>query len=177
MRLLLDTHAFLWWIAGDAALSTSARAAITDEGNEIFVSAASVWEMATKHRIGKLPGLGPIATDLEAVIAGQGFQALSITLRHGQVAGALPGPTVPFTYDLEYGSDTIEIQTDAIQQGQRVIVLDDLLATGGTMEAAIQLCRKVGGDVVGAACIIELSFLGGRAKLDVPFNSVVAYDS
>ena len=92
MRLLLDTHAFLWWIAGDAALSTSARAAITDEGNEIFVSAASVWEMATKHRIGKLPGLGPIATDLEAVIAGQGFQALSITLRHGQVAGALPGP-------------------------------------------------------------------------------------
>jgi len=91
--------------------------------------------------------------------------------------GKLPGPTVPFTYDLEYGSDTIEIQTDAIQPGQRVVVLDDLLATGGTLAAAIDLCRKVGGDVVGAACIIELGFLNGRAKLDVPFNSVVAYNS
>lgn len=92
MRLLLDTHAFLWWLAGDAALSSAALAAISDEGNEIFVSAASVWEMATKHRIGKLPGLGPIAADLEAAIAVQGFKPLSISLRHGQVAGALPGP-------------------------------------------------------------------------------------
>jgi len=92
VRLLLDTHAFLWWLAGDVALSNLARSAIADEGNEIFVSAASAWEMATKHRIGKLPGLRPIAADLEAAIADQGFQALPISLRHGQVAGALPGP-------------------------------------------------------------------------------------
>jgi adenine phosphoribosyltransferase len=91
--------------------------------------------------------------------------------------GKLPGATVPFTYDLEYGTDTIEIQADAIPSGKRVAVLDDLLATGGTMTAAIDLCRKVGGDVVASACIIELSFLGGRKKLDVPFCSVIAYDS
>jgi adenine phosphoribosyltransferase len=91
--------------------------------------------------------------------------------------GKLPGPTIPFTYDLEYGSDTIEIQADAIRPGQRIIVMDDLLATGGTMSAAIALCRRVGGEVAAAACIIELGFLAGRSRLDVPFTSVVAYDS
>jgi adenine phosphoribosyltransferase len=91
--------------------------------------------------------------------------------------GKLPGATIPYTYDLEYGSDTIEIQADAIKPGQRVIVLDDLLATGGTLSAAIRLCRMVGGEVQAAACIIELSFLNGRERLDVPFTSVVTYDS
>jgi adenine phosphoribosyltransferase len=91
--------------------------------------------------------------------------------------GKLPGATIPFTYDLEYGTDTIEIQADAIGKGRRVAVLDDLLATGGTLSAAINLCREVGANVVAAACIIELKFLGGRKKLDVPFSSVVAYDS
>src|SRR5919198_746565 len=90
--------------------------------------------------------------------------------------GKLPGKTIPYTYDLEYGTDTIEIQADAVKPGQRVIVMDDLLATGGTMAAAINLVRQVGGNVVGAACIIELAFLGGRAKIDVPFTSVVSYD-
>jgi adenine phosphoribosyltransferase len=128
--------------------------------------------------------LGPSKPDLLVGIESRGFLVaapLALALGCGFVMvrkrGKLPGATVPFTYDLEYGTDTIEIQTDAIQPGQRVIVLDDLLATGGTMEAAVQLCRKVGGEVVGAACIIELSFLGGRGKLDVPFESVVAYDS
>ncbi len=91
--------------------------------------------------------------------------------------GKLPGTTIPYTYDLEYGTDTLEIQADAIKPGQRVIVLDDLLATGGTLGAAIRLCRLVGGEVVAAACIIELAFLGGRARIDVPFASVVSYDS
>ena len=63
------------------------------------------------------------------------------------------------------------------RQGRRVVVLDDLLATGGTLEAAIQLLQKVGADVRGAACIIELAFLGGRSRLTVPFTSVVSYDS
>ncbi|WP_119461783.1 adenine phosphoribosyltransferase [Rhodospirillaceae bacterium SYSU D60014] len=91
--------------------------------------------------------------------------------------GKLPGPTIPYTYDLEYGTDTVEIQADAIRPGQSVVVLDDLLATGGTMAASIDLLRKVEADVRAAACIIELAFLKGRAKLAVPFFSVVSYDS
>jgi adenine phosphoribosyltransferase len=91
--------------------------------------------------------------------------------------GKLPGQTARFTYDLEYGSDTIEIQEDAIRPGQRVIVLDDLLATGGTMQAAITLVRQHGAVVAGAACIIELSFLAGRNRIDVPLAAMIAYDS
>ena len=91
--------------------------------------------------------------------------------------GKLPGPTVPFTYQLEYGSDTIEIQEDAIAAGQRVVVLDDLLATGGTMEAAIGLVRRRRGVVVAAACIIELCFLQGRSRIDVPLTAIVSYDA
>jgi adenine phosphoribosyltransferase len=91
--------------------------------------------------------------------------------------GKLPGRTARFTYDLEYGSDTIEIQEDAIASGQRVIVLDDLVATGGTMQAAIDLVRHRGGIVAAAACIIELGFLGARNRIDVPFTSMVVYDS
>jgi adenine phosphoribosyltransferase len=90
--------------------------------------------------------------------------------------GKLPGKTVRYTYDLEYGSDTIEIQDDAISPGQRVIVLDDLIATGGTMQAAIELVQQQGGTVAGAACIIELAFLQGRQRLAVPLTSMVTYD-
>ena len=90
--------------------------------------------------------------------------------------GKLPGRTIAHTYDLEYGTDTIEIQADAIAQGQRVVILDDLLATGGTMAAGVELIRKVGGDVRGAACIIELTFLGGREKIDVPIEVLLRYD-
>jgi len=90
--------------------------------------------------------------------------------------GKLPGPTIGHEYQLEYGSDTIEIQQDAAKPGQKVVILDDLLATGGTMAASVALFAKVGAKVTGAACIIELTFLNGRAKLDVPFGSLVAYD-
>jgi PIN domain nuclease of toxin-antitoxin system len=92
VRLLLDTRALLRWLAGDEALSTAARTAISDEANTIYVSAASAWETATKHRLGKLPGAQAIVHDLESVIASQGFDALPISLRHGQAAGALAGP-------------------------------------------------------------------------------------
>jgi len=91
--------------------------------------------------------------------------------------GKLPGATIPHSYQLEYGTDTVEVQADAVGRGQRVVVLDDLLATGGTMGAAIALLQKVGADVRAAACIIELAFLNGRSKLSVPFMSVVSYDS
>ncbi len=92
MQLLLDTHALIWWLAGDESLSLPARAAIADDSNTVFVSAASVWEITTEHRLGKLPGMAAIAADLEGAIAGQGFTGLPISLRHGQLAGALPGP-------------------------------------------------------------------------------------
>jgi adenine phosphoribosyltransferase len=90
--------------------------------------------------------------------------------------GKLPGQLVRHEYALEYGTDIIEMQADAIQPGQRVVVVDDLLATGGTLDAAIKLLRGMGAVVVGAACIIELAFLDGRKRLDVPFTSVVSYD-
>ena len=91
--------------------------------------------------------------------------------------GKLPGETLSYEYDLEYGTDTIEIQADAVKPGQRVVLLDDLLATGGTMGAACNLFRDAGAEVVAAACIIELTFLGGRERLDVPFDALLSYDS
>lgn len=91
--------------------------------------------------------------------------------------GKLPGKTVRYSYDLEYGSDTVEVLADLIKPGQRVVVVDDLLATGGTMNAAIHLLRQVGADVRGAAFLIELDFLGGRKKLDVPVASLLSYES
>jgi adenine phosphoribosyltransferase len=91
--------------------------------------------------------------------------------------GKLPGSTIRHVYSLEYGTDTIEIQEGAVQPGQRVVLLDDLLATGGTMAAGIALLRSVGADVAAAACIIELTFLGARQRLDVPVESLIEYDS
>jgi PIN domain nuclease of toxin-antitoxin system len=92
MRLLLDTHAFLWWLDGDASLSLIARETIADEANEIFLSAASAWEITTKHRLGKLPGAASVAADVAACVAGQGFLELPITMAHAQIAGSLAGP-------------------------------------------------------------------------------------
>src|SRR3954469_4628823 len=89
--------------------------------------------------------------------------------------GKLPGSTIRHVYSLEYGTDTIEIQEDAIGRGQRVVVLDDLLATGGTLAASVNLLRSVGAEVTAAACIIELTFLAGRERLDVPVESLIAY--
>ena len=91
--------------------------------------------------------------------------------------GKLPGPVIGLDYDLEYGTDRIEVQADAITPGQRVVVVDDLLATGGTMAAGIALLRKIGAVVPAAAALIELSFLGGRQRIDVPFSALVSYDS
>ena len=89
--------------------------------------------------------------------------------------GKLPGPVISHEYALEYGTDMIQIQQDAIKPGQRVVVLDDLLATGGTLTATVHLLRQIGADVRGAACIIELLFLDGRKKLDVPVETLIRY--
>jgi adenine phosphoribosyltransferase len=121
--------------------------------------------------------------DLLAGIESRGFllaAPLALKLGCGFVMlrkpGKLPGATVGLSYDLEYGTDRIEIQADAIIPGQRVVIVDDLLATGGTLSAGISLLRQVGAVVPAAVALIELTFLGGRSKLDVPFESLVAYD-
>ena len=90
MRLLLDTHTLLWWLAGDEALSNTARGAIGDPDNEIFVSAAAAWEIATKYRLGRLPGAAIVAADIAGAVASQGFIELPINIRDGQTAGGLP---------------------------------------------------------------------------------------
>ncbi len=127
--------------------------------------------------------VSPHRPDVLAGIESRGFLvAAPLALKLGlgftmvRKKGKLPGKTIPFTYDLEYGTDTIEIQADAVAPGQRVVLLDDLLATGGTMCAAVELLRGAGADVRGASCIIELSFLKGRDRLDIPVETLIVYD-
>lgn len=126
----------------------------------------------------------PHEPDVLVGIESRGFllaAPLALALNKGFVMvrkrGKLPGDKVTHSYDLEYGTDTVEVQADAIRPGQRVVVLDDLLATGGTMAASIKLLRQVGADVRAAAFIIELAFLNGRDRMDVPCTSLMSYDS
>jgi len=91
MKLLLDTHALLWWLDGDQRLSPTARSLIGDENTIVFVSAASAWEISTKVRIGKLPGAVEVAEQFVEVIGRQDFEELSISIRHARLAGLLPG--------------------------------------------------------------------------------------
>ena len=91
VRTLLDTHAFLWWISDSRRLSGAARRAIENDANAIFVSAASAWEITTKHRIGKLARAEAVALDVTGSIAGQGFEDLAITVDDAARAGRLPG--------------------------------------------------------------------------------------
>lgn len=139
------------------------------------------WQ-ATVQRLAE--AVEPHRPDILAGIESRGFLVaapLALKLGLGFVMvrkkGKLPGPTTPYTYDLEYGTDTIEVQEDAVQPGQRVVLLDDLLATGGTMAAAARLLRNVGADVRGGACIIELGFLNGRSRLEMPMASLVTYEA
>ena len=93
-------------------------------------------------------------------------------------AGKLPSDTISTTYQLEYGTDTLEIHTDAISPGQRVLIVDDLLATGGTAAAAADLVRKLSGEIVGFSFFVELKFLKGRERLKgYRVHSLVVYDS
>ena len=91
--------------------------------------------------------------------------------------GKLPGKTIEVEYELEYGRDALAVHEDAIRPGQRVLALDDLLATGGTMGATLRLIRQLGGHIVGVAFMIELAFLHGREKLkEHPLHSLIVYE-
>ncbi len=124
----------------------------------------------------------PMQPDLLIGIESRGFLVaapLALQLGCGFVmmrkAGKLPGTTLSHTYDLEYGTDTIEMQADAVTPGQRVVILDDLLATGGTARGAVELLREAGAEVVAAAFIIELDGLGGRDELNVPVSALIEF--
>jgi adenine phosphoribosyltransferase len=122
--------------------------------------------------------------DLVLGIEARGFifgPALAYRLNAGFVPvrkpKKLPAPTAKVSYDLEYGTDSLEIHLDAIQPGQRVLIVDDLLATGGTMEATVKLVRQLGGEIVSLAFAIELDFLKGREKfLGYDVFSLLHYD-
>ena len=110
--------------------------------------------------------------DIVAAVEARGFifgSAVAERLKVGLVPirkkGKLPFETQQITYDLEYGTDTLEVHVDAVRKGARVLLVDDLLATGGTMRAACSLIEKVGGTVAGVTFLVELTDLGGRAKL------------
>jgi len=142
---------------------------------------AEAWRVAMDRMA---DAVRPARPNLLAGVESRGFllaAPLALELGCGFVMlrkrGKLPGATVALDYDLEYGTDRIEIQADAVEPGQRVVLVDDLLATGGTMAAGVQLLRKVGAEVPTVAALIELTFLGGRRRLDVPFISLIAYDS
>ncbi|HEY2859650.1 MAG TPA: adenine phosphoribosyltransferase [Terracidiphilus sp.] len=122
--------------------------------------------------------------DLVLGIEARGFifgPALAYRLNAGFVPvrkpRKLPAPVARVTYDLEYGSDTLEIHLDAIQHGQKVVLVDDLLATGGTMEATVNLVKQLGGEIAGLAFAVELDFLKGRDRFsEYDVFSLLHYD-
>jgi adenine phosphoribosyltransferase len=125
----------------------------------------------------------PNSYDIVAGVESRGFifgTALAHALGKGFVPirkpGKLPWRTAAESYELEYGTDTIEIHVDACDAGRRVLLVDDLLATGGTAAAATKLVRRIGGEPVAAAFVIELGFLGGRKRLDLPAHSLIQVD-
>ena len=127
----------------------------------------------------------PLEPDLVLGAEARGFifgPALAMELGVGFAAarkpGKLPYQTVRATYALEYGTDALELHVDAVKPGRRVLIHDDLLATGGTARAKVDLVNQLGGEVVGAAFVIELAFLPGREALaPIPVHSLISYDS
>lgn len=124
-----------------------------------------------------------VGVDLVAGIESRGFlfaMPVAMTLKAGFIPirkpGKLPHETIRAEYALEYGTDALEAHRDAVRPGQRILLIDDVLATGGTAAAGVQLIRQLGGEVVGAAFVLELLFLQGRQKLaNLPVSTIVQY--
>lgn len=127
--------------------------------------------------------VGELKPDLVAAIEARGFipgAAVAVKLGAGLVpirkTGKLPWQVILETYELEYGTDQLEVHADAVQPGQKVLIVDDVLATGGTASAAVRLMRKLGAEVVGVQVLIELAYLDGRKRLDgVKLVSEIVY--
>lgn len=142
---------------------------------------AQAWKQAVKTIAQAVKNMKP---DILVGIESRGFllsAPIAVELDLGFVMirkkNKLPGDTVAFNYDLEYGSDTIEIQKSLIKHGQRVVILDDLLATGGTIKASVELLKKLNINICGCACIIELTQLKAREILDIPIYSLLQISS
>jgi adenine phosphoribosyltransferase len=135
-----------------------------------------VVELMSKAWLGEKP-------DLVAAIEARGFipgAAIAVKLNAGFVpirkVGKLPWKVISESYQLEYGTDQLEVHSDAVEPGQKVLIVDDVLATGGTASAAVRLMRKLGAEVLGVQVLIELSYLGGRERLsDVKLVSEMVY--
>jgi adenine phosphoribosyltransferase len=142
---------------------------------------AEAWQCAM-DRMAEV--IGQYKPDYLAGLESRGFLfAAPLALKLGcgflmlRKPGKLPGDVVGLDYELEYRTDRIEIQADAVEPGARVVIVDDLLATGGTLAAGVRLLRMVGAEVPAAMTLIELTFLDGRKRLDVPVETLLAYDS
>jgi adenine phosphoribosyltransferase len=144
-----------------------------------LIGNAKAWEKTTNDLSIAVRKFQPdIVVGIEArgfLVAASLASKLNIGMQMIRKKGKLPGKTTSLSYDLEYGSDTIEIQEGLLQTGQRVAIVDDILATGGTMRAAIDLVYKTGATVACGACIIELASLHGREKLGINFHTLITY--
>jgi adenine phosphoribosyltransferase len=127
----------------------------------------------------------PLRPDLVVAAEARGFlfgpalaYALGVGFAPARKPGKLPRETISASYTLEYGSDALELQTDAVTPGMRVVIHDDLLATGGTAAATVELVCALGGEAVAAAFVVELAFLNGRARLaPLPVHALIRYDA
>lgn len=126
---------------------------------------ASIVELAKPYREARLDAV--VGIESRGFIFGAAVaRELGVGFVPIRKPGKLPADTISVSYSLEYGEDTVEIHTDALKSGQRVLLLDDVLATGGTMVASCELIAKTGAEVAGIAFLVELGFLNGREKLD-----------
>lgn len=133
----------------------------------------TIQEIVKRHlasKIDKVAGIESRGFIIGAPVA----YALGVGFVPIRKPGKLPAETIGCEYQLEYGSDRIEIHVDAIQQGERVLLVDDLIATGGTMEAAIKLIQEAGGEIVECCFVVDLPDIGGRARLEKKGQKVFA---
>jgi len=144
------------------------------DGEALNQSAETLYQFSKDFKIDKVVGVESRGFIFGSVLA----QKLGVGLVLVRKPGKLPAETISQSYTLEYGEDTLEIHKDAIEPGERILLHDDLLATGGTARAACDLIEKAGGNIIQVSFIIELAFLGGKELFkDYIVNALATYDS